>query len=89
MIPARTLGSVITDSALRYPNGDRIGATRRGENVYSPEVEDAVSRLAGGSYALISPPGKKWGQTVCSDCRNQSPDKATHNQINELLFYPL
>jgi acyl-CoA synthetase (AMP-forming)/AMP-acid ligase II len=38
-----------------------------GENVYSPEVEDLVSRVEGvGACAVIGTPDDKWGETVCA-----------------------
>ena len=38
-----------------------------GENVYSPEVEDAVSRVEGiSSCAVIGTPDEKWGESVCA-----------------------
>lgn len=38
-----------------------------GENVYSPEVEDAVSRVEGvAACAVIGTPHDKWGETVCA-----------------------
>jgi acyl-CoA synthetase (AMP-forming)/AMP-acid ligase II len=38
-----------------------------GENVYSPEVEDAVSRLAEvAACAVIGAPDVRWGETVCA-----------------------
>jgi acyl-CoA synthetase (AMP-forming)/AMP-acid ligase II len=38
-----------------------------GENVYSPEVEDAVSRLAVvAACAVIGTPDERWGETVCA-----------------------
>jgi len=38
-----------------------------GENVYSPEVEDLVSRAEGvGACAVIGAPDDKWGETVCA-----------------------
>lgn len=38
-----------------------------GENVYSPEVEDLVSRVEGvGACAVIGAPDDKWGETVCA-----------------------
>ena len=38
-----------------------------GENVYSPEVEDAVSRVEGvAACAVIGTPDDKWGETVCA-----------------------
>ncbi|OBI19851.1 AMP-dependent synthetase [Mycobacterium sp. E2497] len=38
-----------------------------GENVYTPEVEDAVSRGEGiASCAVIGMPDDKWGETVCA-----------------------
>jgi acyl-CoA synthetase (AMP-forming)/AMP-acid ligase II len=38
-----------------------------GENVYSPEVEDAVSRVEGvAACAVIGEPDDKWGETVCA-----------------------
>jgi acyl-CoA synthetase (AMP-forming)/AMP-acid ligase II len=38
-----------------------------GENVYSPEVEDAVSRFEGVSAcAVVGAPDDRWGETVCA-----------------------
>lgn len=38
-----------------------------GENVYSPEVEDAVSRVDGvASCAVVGAPDERWGETVCA-----------------------
>jgi acyl-CoA synthetase (AMP-forming)/AMP-acid ligase II len=38
-----------------------------GENVYSPEVEDALSRLDDvAACAVIGAPDEKWGETVCA-----------------------
>jgi acyl-CoA synthetase (AMP-forming)/AMP-acid ligase II len=38
-----------------------------GENVYSPEVEDVISRIEGvASCAVIGTPDEKWGETVCA-----------------------
>ncbi|MGZ5393098.1 MAG: class I adenylate-forming enzyme family protein [Mycobacterium sp.] len=38
-----------------------------GENVYSPEVEDAMSRLdAIDGCAVVGTPDEKWGETVCA-----------------------
>jgi acyl-CoA synthetase (AMP-forming)/AMP-acid ligase II len=38
-----------------------------GENVYSPEVEDAVGELAGvAACAVIGVPDERWGEAVCA-----------------------
>jgi acyl-CoA synthetase (AMP-forming)/AMP-acid ligase II len=38
-----------------------------GENVYSPEVEDALSRLDDvAACAVVGAPDEKWGETVCA-----------------------
>ena len=38
-----------------------------GENVYSPEVEDAVSSLDGvAACAVIGVPDERWGEAVCA-----------------------
>jgi acyl-CoA synthetase (AMP-forming)/AMP-acid ligase II len=38
-----------------------------GENVYSPEVEDALSRLDGvAACAVVGTPDEKWGEAVCA-----------------------
>lgn len=38
-----------------------------GENVYSPEVEDAVSRVDGvAACAVVGAPDERWGETVCA-----------------------
>jgi acyl-CoA synthetase (AMP-forming)/AMP-acid ligase II len=38
-----------------------------GENVYSPEVEDAVSRFDGvAACAVVGTPDDRWGETVCA-----------------------
>jgi acyl-CoA synthetase (AMP-forming)/AMP-acid ligase II len=38
-----------------------------GENVYSPEVEDVVSRIDGvEACAVVGAPDDKWGETVCA-----------------------
>jgi len=38
-----------------------------GENVYSPEVEDALSRLdAVAGCAVVGAPDDRWGETVCA-----------------------
>lgn len=38
-----------------------------GENVYSPEVEDALSRVAGvAACAVVGAPDERWGETVCA-----------------------
>ena len=38
-----------------------------GENVYSPEVEDVLSRIDGvEACAVVGAPDEKWGETVCA-----------------------
>lgn len=38
-----------------------------GENVYSPEVEDAVATLSGvAACAVVAIPDPRWGETVCA-----------------------
>ncbi|MDT5013926.1 MAG: hypothetical protein QOD39_86 [Mycobacterium sp.] len=38
-----------------------------GENVYSPEVEDALSRIDGiKACAVVGAPDERWGETVCA-----------------------
>ncbi|MGV0793480.1 AMP-binding protein [Mycolicibacterium sp. XJ1819] len=38
-----------------------------GENVYSPEVEDVVSRIDGvAACAVVGTPDEQWGETVCA-----------------------
>jgi acyl-CoA synthetase (AMP-forming)/AMP-acid ligase II len=57
-----------------------------GENVYSPEVEDAVSRHDGvAACAVIGVPDERWGETVCAVVTVQPAARVTLEAIQEFV----